>query len=257
MNCADLSAQTRHAVERYHQHWKNRDIAGVMGMYHPQIEYYDFFNNRRIPLGELLDYITAAMPRSPEHSIEHTDRIRVDGDTAFIQYCSRLNLRDAGHLASFRASEAITVRDGMIWRVNEYASLIREEPVAGASRSPRQPPRLGLSAKQVQMMVLDLEQYFSRNKPHLDAAADLSSVARDTGYTRNQISHVLNQVLGVSFYQYMNQARIQDLLDRLHDGDVTRIDELAFAVGFNSLSVFYRCFRERTGCAPKHYLRQR
>ncbi|EJO91540.1 AraC family transcriptional regulator, partial [Ectopseudomonas mendocina DLHK] len=35
-----------------------------------------------------------------------------------------------------------------------------------------------------------------------------------------------------------------------------RIDELAFAAGFNSLSAFYSCFRRHTGLSPKAYLKQ-
>ena len=35
-----------------------------------------------------------------------------------------------------------------------------------------------------------------------------------------------------------------------------RIDELAFAAGFNSLSAFYSCFRQHTGQSPKAYVKQ-
>ncbi|NQD96341.1 AraC family transcriptional regulator, partial [Pseudomonas sp. CrR25] len=38
--------------------------------------------------------------------------------------------------------------------------------------------------------------------------------------------------------------------------DLGRIDELAFAAGFNSLSAFYSCFRRHTGLSPKAYLKQ-
>ncbi|MNZ46795.1 DNA-binding transcriptional regulator MelR [compost metagenome] len=34
------------------------------------------------------------------------------------------------------------------------------------------------------------------------------------------------------------------------------IDDLAFSAGFNSLSAFYKCFREHTGLTPKAYLKQ-
>ena len=82
-------------------------------------------------------------------------------------------------------------------------------------------------------------------------------MAAATGYSRNQISHLLNQVLGQSFYRYVNQARLQHLLDGLQaTSDAGRIDELAFAAGFNSLSAFYKCFRERLGMTPKAYLKQ-
>ena len=47
------------------------------------------------------------------------------------------------------------------------------------------------------------------------------------------------------------------LLDGLQTGsDLKRIDELAFAAGFNSLSAFYNCFKRHTGLSPKAYLRE-
>ena len=149
------------------------------------------------------------------------------------------------------------MRDGLIWRVHEYATAVREENVgAGAEAPTAKIQRLGLSSVQVRLMLLDLEQYFASEKPYLASDLDLSKVAADTGYSRNQVSYLLNQMLGVSFYQYVNRARVDHLLERLGEEDAGRIDELAFAVGFNSLSVFYRCFRERTGLPPRGYLRQ-
>lgn len=246
------TARTREVVERYHQCWLDRDVEGVLALFHPDIEYYDFFNNLRIPLQQLRDYVSTAMPRSAQHRLEHVDRIRVDGDTAFIQYHSRLTLRRSSRLASFRASEAITVRDGRVWRVHEYATPVREEQPPSTDKV----PRLGLSSAQVRLMLLDLEQYFTAEQPYLAADLDLSKVASDTGYTRNQVSYLLNQVLGLSFYQYVNRARVDHLLAQLDGEDGTRIDELAFAAGFNSLSVFYRCFRARTGLPPRSYFKQ-
>lgn len=83
-------------------------------------------------------------------------------------------------------------------------------------------------------------------------------MAAATGYSRNQISHLLNQVLGESFYRYVNRARLQYLLDGLQAGsDLKRVDELAFAAGFNSLSAFYNCFKRHTGLSPKAYLKIR
>ncbi|MEZ3257421.1 hypothetical protein AB9L94_24995, partial [Escherichia coli] len=152
-------------------------------------------------------------------------------DTAFIQYRLRVTL--SGRLASFRASEAITVRDGLIWRINEYASLVHESGGGAQAGGDGRPPasRLGLSAKQLSLLARDLEHYFQQAQPYLDPDLDLTQVANATGYTRNQISYLLNQVLGLSFYQYVNQTRLQHLLGQLSGELPGRVDELAFAAG--------------------------
>ncbi|MBN7822587.1 helix-turn-helix domain-containing protein, partial [Bowmanella yangjiangensis] len=67
-----------------------------------------------------------------------------------------------------------------------------------------------------------------------------------------------NNEVSPLFYAGQNRARLQYLLDGLQTGsDLKRIDELAFAAGFNSLSAFYTCFKRHTGLSPKAYLRSR
>jgi AraC-like DNA-binding protein len=247
---------TGETVMRYHLRWKHRDLDGVMALYHPEVQYSDFFQNRVMGLDELRDYVQGSMPRDPDEALEHSDRIRVDGDTAFIQY--RITLHGGEGLVSFRASEAITVKDGLIWRVNEYAALVHDQPTGQSAGTPRLAvSRLGLSPRQLGFMADDLQQYFQRQQPYLDPGLDLQRVAQACGYSRNQISYLLNQVLGQSFYRYVNQARLQHLLKTLDSALLpVRVDELALAAGFNSLSVFYSCFRQHTGLSPKAYLKQ-
>lgn len=251
-----LTHATGETVLRYHLCWKHRDLDGVMALYHPDIQYHDFFQNRVLGLSELREYVRSSMPRDPEEALEHSDRIRLDGDTAFIQY--RMTLRGGEGLVSFRSSEAITVRDGLIWRVNEYASLVHEQPGRQTQAGSRPAAsRLGLSPRQLSFMAQDLQQYFERQQPYLDPQLDLQRVAEECGYSRNQISYLLNQVLGQSFYRYVNQARLRHLLAALERAiPPVRTDELAFAAGFNSLSAFYSCFRQHTGQSPKAYVRQ-
>ena len=104
-----LTEQTREVVLRYHQCWKHRDLEAVLALYHPQVQYNDFFQNRTLGYADLRDYVQSTMPSRPEEFLDHIDRIRVDGDTAFIQY--RIAVTLSGRLATFHSSEAITVRD--------------------------------------------------------------------------------------------------------------------------------------------------
>ena len=248
---------TGETVLRYHLCWKHRDLDGVMALYHPDVTYNDFFQNRVMVLDELREYVQSSMPREPDEALEHSDRIRLDGNTAFIQY--RMTLRGSQGLVSFRASEAITVRDGLIWRVNEYASLVHESAVNPARQGSTRPAvsRLGLSARQLGFMARDLQTYFERQQPWLDPELDLQQVAKACGYTRNQLSYLFNQVLGQSFYRYLNHARLRHVLAAMDAAETSvKVDELAFSAGFNSISAFYSCFRQHTGQSPKAYAKQ-
>ncbi|WP_060482239.1 nuclear transport factor 2 family protein [Pseudomonas sp. NBRC 111119] len=259
MTLPDGAAQTpltADTVLRYHLRWKYRDLDGVLALYHPDIQYHDFFQNRVLGYQDLRDYVRACLPHAAGEDIVHSDRIRVDGCTAFIQY--QVTVQGGDGLVAFQSSEAITVRDGLIWRVNEYATLVRQDgsPHSGGGLRPAT-SRLGLSPRQLSTMAQDLEHYFQGHRPYLDPELDLQQVADASGYSRNQISYLLNQVLGQSFYRYVNQARLHHLMATLdEDSATTPIDDLAFSAGFNSLSAFYKCFREHTGLTPKAYLKQ-
>ena len=106
-------------------------------------------------------------------------------------------------------------------------------------------------------MAQDLQSYFEQQQPFLDPDLDLQQVAKACGYTRNQMSYLLNQVLGQSFYRYVNQARLRHVLAAMDAArSAIKVDDVAFAAGFNSLSAFYSCFRQHTGQSPKAYARQ-
>lgn len=255
---ADDAAQTQRTHEvvlRYHLSWKARDLKAVMALYHPDVEYNDFYQQRSMGLSELHQYVQDNLPRKPGEALEHTDRIRVDGHTAFIQHQTRL--QGSAGLVSLRSGEAITVRDNLIWRVNEYATLVHQTSAQKPLPARTANSRLGLSPRQLAQLAEDLQEYFEQGQAFLNPQLDLQQVAEATGYSRNQISHLLNQILGESFYRYVNRIRVQYLLNTLEQGaDVKRIDELAFAAGFNSLSAFYNSFRRQTGLSPKVYLKQ-
>lgn len=250
------SVQTHQVAVRYHQAWKRRDLDAVMALYHPAVEYNDFFQNRSIELTQLRDYLGASMPVGSQELQIYTDRLRIDGDTAFLQY--RVTLNGSDGLVSFHTVEALTVKDGLIVKVNEHAALVSQAPVAiRPASSANAVSRLGLSARQVGALANDLQQYFEQSKPYLDPRLDLSHVAAVTGYTRNQISFFLNQVRGQTFYGFLNQLRLDQALDKLNEQrHAARIEEIASEAGFNSLSTFYRCFKDRTGSSPKVYLQR-
>ncbi|GLK90176.1 helix-turn-helix domain-containing protein [Pseudomonas turukhanskensis] len=250
-------AATHAVILAYHQAWKSRDLDALMALYDPAIDYHDKLQNRHITYHQLRDYLAASMPLGAEELQTYTERLLIDGDTAVLQYQVTLNGSDG--LVSLSTIEALSVRQGLIFKVNEYAVLVSNATVKPAEREGNDAiSRLGLSARQVGALANDLNEYFQQSKPYLNPALDLPQVAAATGYTRNQISFFLNQVRGQSFYAFLNDLRLSEVLERLHASEApSRIDELAQAAGFNSLSTFYRCFKQHTGVTPKQYVSQR
>lgn len=81
---------------------------------------------------------------------------------------------------------------------------------------------------------------------------DLSKAAN---ISRHRISSLLNDVLKVNFYQFVNEYRLKDICERLK-GDKDKnynILELAYESGFNSKSSFNSLFKSYTGQTPSHF----
>lgn len=238
------SRATWEVARRYHECWRARDAEAALALFHPEIEYCDFYRNLTLAHADLPAYLAESMPHGGKESLRHTDRIRVDGDTAFIQYRYVIRLASSGKLVGFQGGEAIQVRDGLIVAVREYCTPVR---LSGE----RAGDRIGLNPQRLARLLADLQAYFAEQRPYLDCELSLGQVAQATGYTRNQISHALNQALGLSFYAWLNQQRIRHLLaqPRQPSGPL----QMAFAVGFKSASTFYKAFRLETGTTPQRY----
>tara|TARA_B100000446_G_scaffold46105_5_gene42421 strand:+ start:197972 stop:198727 length:756 start_codon:yes stop_codon:yes gene_type:complete len=243
----NTTQHTRTIIEQYSEHWQALDLEAILALYADDIEYFDFFANEKIPFHELRDYVSLSLPRSPKSAIRSMDRIRVDGDTGFSQYTYVLEQND-GRVVTYQNAEAITVKNGKIIRIHEYSSLIHTDD---SERSTDEIRKLGLTPSRCHLICQELEDYFNLARPFLSHQITLADIATPMGYTRNQLSYVLNHSLGRSFYEYLNEARIAYLLEyRTNDESLT---EAAHNAGFSSVSTFYKFFKRYTGTTPGKY----
>jgi len=80
----------------------------------------------------------------------------------------------------------------------------------------------------------------------------LSSVAKAAGISPGHLSEKFRQITGVNFVDYVGRLRVEQACARLGNGDA-RISEIAFDVGFQSLSQFNRVFKKVSGKSPTEY----
>lgn len=86
--------------------------------------------------------------------------------------------------------------------------------------------------------------------------ADLSSTL---SLSTHQLSQLLNQELGLSFYDFVNQYRVKEAQARLADPASRHLTILSIALdaGFNSQASFYRIFKKSTGMTPTAFIQTR
>jgi AraC-like DNA-binding protein len=87
---------------------------------------------------------------------------------------------------------------------------------------------------------------------HCVEELSLSKVAKAANISRNHLSERFKQVTGTNFVDYIARTRFEKACELLRDVDL-RISEIAFAVGFQSLSQFNRVFRKLSGQSPTEF----
>ena len=87
---------------------------------------------------------------------------------------------------------------------------------------------------------------------HCAEELSLSKVAKAAGISPNYLSEKFKHVTGINFVDYVAHARFEKASELLHDVDL-RISEIAFAVGFQSLSQFNRVFKKLSGKSPTQF----
>ena len=87
---------------------------------------------------------------------------------------------------------------------------------------------------------------------HCIEELSLRKVAKAASISANHLSEKFKQITGINFVDYVARTRFQKACGLLRDVDL-RISEIAFAVGFQSLSQFNRVFKKLSGKSPSAY----
>lgn len=120
------------------------------------------------------------------------------------------------------------------------------------SREPSQDPR-ALMPKPVALRLKGaLLETLEKKKPYLEPELGLADLARLLEVPRNQLSAVINQELGVNFYDLVNGYRVREFRALLADPRLReeKILTLAFDAGFNSKPTFNKVVLKHTGKTP-------
>jgi AraC family transcriptional regulator, regulatory protein of adaptative response / methylphosphotriester-DNA alkyltransferase methyltransferase len=81
---------------------------------------------------------------------------------------------------------------------------------------------------------------------------NIETLAKDLGISRSQLSRVFKEIEQISIVDYLTKVRIDNSLELLKNGELKIID-VAYSVGFQSLSNYYRCFKKQIQLTPKEF----
>ena len=87
---------------------------------------------------------------------------------------------------------------------------------------------------------------------HSGEELSLHKVAKAVNISANHLSEKFKQVTGINFVEYVARTRFAHACDLLRNPNL-RVSEIAFAVGFQSLSQFNRVFKKLSGKSPTEF----
>ena len=115
--------------------------------------------------------------------------------------------------------------------------------------------RSGMTDAAQQLIGERLTRRMSSERDYLETDIKLTDLADRIGTSPQLLSQYLNDVLDISFFDYINGMRVAAVQDMMRDpllADRTLI-ELAFSAGFNSKSTFNASFKQFCGTTPSNW----
>lgn len=133
----------------------------------------------------------------------------------------------------------------------DSGKLLTDQDTDRLAHNDNAPGALDESTRQSLLAVT--KEHMQHHKPYLDNQLTLNSLAESIGLSSHHLSEVLNQQEGKNFYQFINQYRINHILEQLNHDKSSKILDVAMAAGFSSKSTFNAVFKQFTGQTPSQY----
>lgn len=112
-----------------------------------------------------------------------------------------------------------------------------------------------IAAKELDSNLKVLKESMEQAKLYLNPELTLSDVVQHTNLSQKVISAVLNQHLGKSFNEFVNEFRVEAVKHKIQENQNQNLTltGIAYSCGFNSQATFQRVFKAMTRQTPGQY----
>lgn len=256
--------QATRFVESYIAAWNHQDPKRVADHLADDGIYRDIPENLQRTHDEWITTLSELFAR--DHSqYELIGDIMTSRDSIAFQYRVSANANGGrnGFARSYCGAEFMTLSGDSAMTITDYYELpgmsrhATPAQVAQNNSLKSKYAKSGLNAIQLDKFKLRLKEIMQTEKAFLMPNLTLPKLAAAVDCSVNHLSQVINSGFGMSFFDYLNQHRIEyakELLSQ-YDGVNSAILNVAFAAGFNSNSAFYAAFKKCIGQTPAQYRR--
>ena len=113
----------------------------------------------------------------------------------------------------------------------------------------------GLTDEIMERHLKKINDIMLNDKPFYNQEFTLADLSEKSGISKHYISQTINIKLKQNFYNYINEFRINDVINKMKDKFFknSSIIDLTFSAGFNSKSSFNTYFKKVTNQTPKDF----
>jgi AraC-like DNA-binding protein len=117
--------------------------------------------------------------------------------------------------------------------------------------------RSPLTREEKEKYLRQLLAYMESKRPYLDPSLTILNLSKKLSISSRYLSQVINETLGVNFFDFVNQYRVEEAKRLITDSSVNfrNILNILLDSGFNSKSAFNRVFKRQTGMTPTQFKR--
>lgn len=112
-----------------------------------------------------------------------------------------------------------------------------------------------LSQKELALLEQRLDQLMKEKKPYLNRGLMKADLAELLGVNSPEIARLLNEKIGMNFFEYVNYFRIREFIEIAKSDNASHLTFFGIAqeAGFNSKTTFNKSFKKIMGTSPKDY----
>ncbi len=116
----------------------------------------------------------------------------------------------------------------------------------------------GLKSSSYEHYLQKLNRLLETEKIYLNARLTLKELADEMQMTENNLSQLINEGLNKTFYQLINEHRVEHFKRSISKSEFQHLSILGVALesGFNSKSSFNSIFKQHTGLTPSQFKKQ-
>ncbi len=115
----------------------------------------------------------------------------------------------------------------------------------------------GRRSEDTLLLIDKIKQQIAKDRMYSQPGLTIRDLAAAVSVQEYKVRRVINRELGYkNFSQFLNNYRIQEASERISKSTLP-ISSIALDVGYSSLSVFNRAFRERFGTTPSQFRTQK